>query len=85
MSRQMRAHPVVSQPPRFSISSPVGAAQPQPRLLHGVVGLADRAEHPVGHRAQARAVFLKLPGEAVRVEFVRVRRARPGAERPSNQ
>ena len=32
----------------------VGAAEPQPGLLDGVVGLAQRAEHPVGHRPQVR-------------------------------
>ena len=32
----------------------VGAAEAQPRLLHRVVGLAQRAEHPVGHRPQVR-------------------------------
>ena len=44
----------------------VGAAQAQPRLLHGVVGLAQRAEHPVGDRAQVRAVLLELLGLALR-------------------
>jgi hypothetical protein len=35
------------------------ATQPQPRLLHGVLGLGNRAEHPVGHRPQARPVLLE--------------------------
>ena len=39
MLRQTRATTVVSQPPRFSIVARVGAAEPQPGLLHGVVGL----------------------------------------------
>ena len=38
----------------------VGAAQPQPGLLDGVLGLGQRAEHPVGHRPQMRAVRLEL-------------------------
>ena len=38
----------------------VGAAQAQPRLLHRVLGLADRAEHPVGDRPQVRPVRLEL-------------------------
>ena len=40
----------------------VGAAEAQPRLLDGVVGLAQRAEHPVGDRAQVRPVLLELLG-----------------------
>ena len=40
----------------------VGAAEAQPRLLDGVVGLAERAEHPVGDRAQMRPVLLELLG-----------------------
>ena len=52
MFRHTRATTVVSQPPRFSTLAGVGAAEPQPGVLDGVVGLADRAEHPVGHRAQ---------------------------------
>ena len=39
--------------------------QPQPGLLDGVVGLAQRAEHPVGHGAQVRAVRLELSGRPV--------------------
>ncbi|EMD21640.1 hypothetical protein C791_1301 [Amycolatopsis azurea DSM 43854] len=35
----------------------VGAADPQPRLLHRVLGVAGGAEHPVGHRPQAIVVF----------------------------
>ena len=46
----------------------VGAAEPQPRLLDGVVGLARRAEHPVGHRAQVGPVLL----ESLRQPVVRV-------------
>src|SRR5215203_3684094 len=37
----------------------VRAAEPEPGFLDGVVGLADRAEHPVGHRPQVGAVLLE--------------------------
>src|SRR6266511_2857130 len=37
----------------------VGAAEPQPGLLHGIVGLAQRAEHPVGDPPQVAAVGLE--------------------------
>ena len=53
MFRHTRATTVVSQPPRFSTAVGVGAAQAQPGLLDGVVGLAHRAEHPVRHRRAA--------------------------------
>ena len=43
----------------------VAAAEPQPGVLHRVVGLAQRAQHPVGHRAQAGAVLLKALGQPV--------------------
>jgi hypothetical protein len=43
----------------------VGPGQPQPRLLDGVLGITRRAEHPVGHRPQARPVGLELPREPV--------------------
>ena len=41
----------------------VGAAEPQPRLLHGVVRFAQRAEHPVGHRPQMGSVLLETLGQ----------------------
>ena len=59
MFSETRATTVVSQPPRFSICARVGAAQPQPGFLDGVVRLAQRAEHPVGHRPQAGSVLLE--------------------------
>ena len=40
-----------------------GALQPQPGLLHGVVGLGDRAEHPVADRLQPNAVLFELLGK----------------------
>ena len=48
----------------------VGAAEPQPGLLDGVVGLAQRAEHPVGDRPQVGAVLVESLGQ-------------PGRSRPS--
>ena len=59
MSRHTRATTVVSQPPRFSTSLAVGAAEAQPGFLDGVVGLAQRAEHPVGHRSQVGPLLLE--------------------------
>ena len=38
----------------------VGATQPQPRLLDGVLRLADRTEHPVGDGLEVAAVALEL-------------------------
>ena len=43
----------------------VRATQPQPRLLHSVVGIADRAQHPVGDRTQPSAMALELPGQQI--------------------
>ena len=37
----------------------IGAAEPQPGFLDGVVCLVVRAEHPIGHRSQAGSMFLK--------------------------
>src|SRR5581483_5496299 len=37
----------------------VGAAEPDPRFLHGVVGLVDRAEHAVGDPPQLRPFVLE--------------------------
>ena len=34
-----------------------------PLELDGVIGLAERAEHPVGHRSQASLVFLETLGQ----------------------
>src|SRR5262245_61027004 len=43
----------------------VRAAQAQPGFLNRVVGVADRAEHAVGDRAQTRAMALELLGQKV--------------------
>ena len=58
----MRLTTVVSQPPHVLHLARVGAVEPQPRFLHGVLGLAPRAQHPLRHRTQVRAVLLELLG-----------------------
>src|SRR6185437_6968109 len=40
----------------------VGLAVAQPRLLDSVLGLRDRAQHPVSLRPQVRALLFKLLG-----------------------
>ena len=44
-------------------SSASARLEPQPRLLHGVVGLGERAEHPVGHGPQVGPVLLEPLGQ----------------------
>ena len=65
MFRHRRATTVVSQARRFSTSAGVGSAQSQPGLLHGVVGFAQRAQHPVGDRSQMGAIGIELLGQPV--------------------
>ena len=43
----------------------IGAAEPEPGVLHGVLGLAHRAEQAVGHRPQVGAALLKSLGQPV--------------------
>ncbi len=43
----------------------VAPAESQPRLLHGIVRLAEGAEHPVGDGAQVASMLLELPGQPV--------------------
>jgi hypothetical protein len=46
--------------PRVEVVDVAGvAAQPQRRLLHGVVGVVDRSQHPVGDRTQPRTCPLE--------------------------
>ena len=59
----MRVTTVVNHAARFSISSVVGPLQPQPGLLHGVVGLGHRAEHPVADGPQSGALLFELLGK----------------------
>jgi hypothetical protein len=53
--------------PGFEILDLVGvrAAEPDPRLLDGVVGLADGAQHPVGDGSQPGPVLLESFGQPV--------------------
>jgi hypothetical protein len=59
MLRQTRATIVVSHPPRFSTSSAPGPAHSLPGVLDGVVGLAERAQHPIGDGAQVGPVLVE--------------------------
>jgi hypothetical protein len=54
------------QPPA-EVLHPAGvrAAEPQPRVLDGVLGLAERSADPVGHRPQVRTVLLELVDQQV--------------------
>ena len=45
----------------------VAAGEPEPRLLHCVVGFAERPEHSVCHRPQVAAVRLEAFGQQVEV------------------
>ena len=51
----------------------VGPVEAQPRLLDRVVGLAQRAEHPVGHGAQPGSVLLEM----LRQELALIHRSHP--------
>jgi hypothetical protein len=42
-----------------------GTAEPEPGLLDGVVSVAQRAQHSVGHRAQLPAVSLEPLGQPI--------------------
>jgi hypothetical protein len=55
----------------------VGAAQPQPGLLHRIVGLARRAQHPVGHGVQVGTVVLKALCEELLIAHVTSSRSYP--------
>ena len=59
----------------------VRSAEPQPALLDRVVGLAQRAEHLVGHRSQVGAVLLEL----LRQEVVLVHRSHPSRRQVSRR
>jgi hypothetical protein len=71
MSRQTRAVTVVSHPLQVLDAAAVGTAEPQPRLLNGVVRLGARAQHPVGDRPQMGPVRLKAFGQ----KFILVHRS----------
>jgi hypothetical protein len=57
-----RATTVVSQRQGFDLAR-ICATEPQPGVLHGVVSLAERPEHPVGNRPEMRPMIFELPGE----------------------
>jgi len=43
----------------------IGAAQSQPGFLNGIVHVAQRAQHPIRHGAQAGSVFFESLGQVV--------------------
>ena len=45
----------------------VGATRPEPGVLDRVFGLGQRAEHPIRHGSQVRALLLESSGEPVGV------------------
>jgi hypothetical protein len=55
----------------------VGAAEPQPRFLDGVVGVAQRAEHPVGQRLQVAPVRFELARQELVIAHGRTLPSRP--------
>ena len=59
MSRHTSPTTVVSHPPRFSMRLVSVADQAEPGFLEGVLGLADAAEHPIGHRPQVGVVSVE--------------------------
>ena len=81
MSRQIRLTIVVSHPRMFSTSCGVGAVEPEPGLLHGVVGLGGGAQHPVRDRPQVIPVVLELLG----LPFGRCHRSHPLVVPPSKR
>ncbi|GGN82679.1 hypothetical protein GCM10011610_34280 [Nocardia rhizosphaerihabitans] len=66
MSRQTRPTTAGQPPAEIADFGGVGACQPQPRLLDRIVGVGERAEHPVGHRTQVGAVFFEPVGQELR-------------------
>jgi hypothetical protein len=59
MFRQIRADDS-RQPPLEAVDLlRVGSLEPEPCLLHGIVGLVQRAEDPVGDRPQLRALAIE--------------------------
>jgi hypothetical protein len=61
-SQHVQAHPTYDRgepPAQVLDAARVGAVEAEPGLLHGVVCLAGRSKHPVGHRPQAGAVLLE--------------------------
>ena len=87
--RRARAQHVEAQPrddgrqppPEVLDSTRVRAADPDPGFLNGVVGLAPRAEHPVGDRPQVTPVLF----ESLRQPFVFVHRSHSLGHTPSSR
>jgi len=74
-AQHVQAHPGDDRPqPSTQVLhfARAGAPQPQPCFLDGVIGLARRAEHPVGHGSQVSPVLL----ESLRQIFVLVHPSR---------
>ena len=55
----------MSQPRQVLDAGGVGPVEADPGLLDGIVRLAQRAEHAVGHGAQVAPVLLELLGLVV--------------------
>ena len=67
-AQHVQAHPGDDgrQPPSQVLDlARVGAAQPQPGLLDGVLGLGERAQHAVGHGPQVGSSLLERGGEQI--------------------
>src|SRR5579862_4692727 len=47
-----------------------GTADPEPRVLNGVVRFRQRAEHSVGHRTQPRTMLLEALGQPLLIRHV---------------
>ena len=73
MFSETRATTVVSQAREVLQLVRVDPAEADPGLLDGVVGLAQGAEHPVGHGPQPGPVLLEL----LRQQLVVVHRSHP--------
>ena len=52
--------------PQVVDAADIGAAQPNPAFLDGVLGVAGRPEHAIRDRAQMRPVLFELLGEPFR-------------------
>ena len=59
----MRATTVVSQPDEIAHLVAIAAAEPQPGVLHRVLGLGQGTQHAVGKPGQARPVRLEPLGK----------------------
>ena len=50
----------------FLTTKAITETAPQPGFLHGALSLADRAEHPMGHRPQTSPLRLEPLGQQLR-------------------